>query len=318
MGRRSFAPAARRDRERRRTTRASPSRRSWSCAPAPCPQHCWRSHRCGRRRCAADRRPLLALTSRHAAPATRTSSASTSARCPAARSSWQRDDGAELGTASHEYSARRDRRACCPPPARSCRRRGRCRTRRTSSTALRNAVPAARPAGGRRSRPRRRHRHRLHGIDADAGDARRHAAVRARRVPRPPARVPEAVEAPRRAAAGGARHRARAERGETWLPRYGGRISSEWEFAKALQVLEEDPRGLRRDGALDRGRRLDRLAALRRARRATSARRATRASTRTARIRRRLLARAQPGLRATSSATSSSTRCRRSGDAPAA
>jgi L-ribulokinase len=32
-----------------------------------------------------------------------------------------------------------------------------------------------------------------------------------------------------------------AERGEAWLPRYGGRISSEWEFAKALQLLEEDP-----------------------------------------------------------------------------
>jgi L-ribulokinase len=26
-----------------------------------------------------------------------------------------------------------------------------------------------------------------------------------------------------------------------WISRYGGRISSEWEFAKALQVLEEDP-----------------------------------------------------------------------------
>jgi L-ribulokinase len=31
-----------------------------------------------------------------------------------------------------------------------------------------------------------------------------------------------------------------ADRGEPWLARYGGRISSEWEFAKALQVLEED------------------------------------------------------------------------------
>jgi L-ribulokinase len=31
------------------------------------------------------------------------------------------------------------------------------------------------------------------------------------------------------------------ERGEWWLPRYGGRISSEWQYAKALQVLEEDP-----------------------------------------------------------------------------
>jgi L-ribulokinase len=32
-----------------------------------------------------------------------------------------------------------------------------------------------------------------------------------------------------------------SERGEPWLARYGGRISAEWEFAKALQLLEEDP-----------------------------------------------------------------------------
>ena len=32
-----------------------------------------------------------------------------------------------------------------------------------------------------------------------------------------------------------------AQRGEDWLPRYGGLISSEWEFAKGLQLLEEDP-----------------------------------------------------------------------------
>lgn len=31
------------------------------------------------------------------------------------------------------------------------------------------------------------------------------------------------------------------ERGEPWLSRYGGKISSEWEFAKALQMLEEAP-----------------------------------------------------------------------------
>jgi L-ribulokinase len=31
------------------------------------------------------------------------------------------------------------------------------------------------------------------------------------------------------------------ERNELWLKRYGGSISSEWEFAKALQILEEDP-----------------------------------------------------------------------------
>lgn len=31
------------------------------------------------------------------------------------------------------------------------------------------------------------------------------------------------------------------QRGEAWLPRYGGFISSEWEFAKGLQLLEEAP-----------------------------------------------------------------------------
>ncbi|GID27728.1 ribulokinase [Paractinoplanes brasiliensis] len=30
-------------------------------------------------------------------------------------------------------------------------------------------------------------------------------------------------------------------RGEPWIDRYGGKISSEWQFAKALQLLEEDP-----------------------------------------------------------------------------
>jgi L-ribulokinase len=32
-----------------------------------------------------------------------------------------------------------------------------------------------------------------------------------------------------------------AQRGELWLERYGGLISSEWEFAKALEILQEDP-----------------------------------------------------------------------------
>ena len=32
-----------------------------------------------------------------------------------------------------------------------------------------------------------------------------------------------------------------AERDEAWLPRYGGKISSEWFFAKALQILDEAP-----------------------------------------------------------------------------
>jgi L-ribulokinase len=32
-----------------------------------------------------------------------------------------------------------------------------------------------------------------------------------------------------------------ARRGETWLPRYGGLISAEWEFAKGLELLDEAP-----------------------------------------------------------------------------
>jgi L-ribulokinase len=32
-----------------------------------------------------------------------------------------------------------------------------------------------------------------------------------------------------------------AQRHEPWLPRYGGLISSEWEFAKALEIFDEDP-----------------------------------------------------------------------------
>jgi L-ribulokinase len=31
------------------------------------------------------------------------------------------------------------------------------------------------------------------------------------------------------------------ERNEKWINRYGGKISSEWQFAKALQLLDEDP-----------------------------------------------------------------------------
>jgi L-ribulokinase len=36
-------------------------------------------------------------------------------------------------------------------------------------------------------------------------------------------------------------NRVASERDEPWLGRYGGFISSEWEYAKALQLLEEDP-----------------------------------------------------------------------------
>jgi L-ribulokinase len=41
-----------------------------------------------------------------------------------------------------------------------------------------------------------------------------------------------------------------AELGEDWLPRYGGKISSEWFFAKALQILGEAPEIYARAGRL--------------------------------------------------------------------
>ncbi|MCI4065547.1 ribulokinase [Micromonospora sp. R77] len=36
------------------------------------------------------------------------------------------------------------------------------------------------------------------------------------------------------------------ERGEPWTGRYGGKISAEWQFAKGLQLLDEDPETYRR------------------------------------------------------------------------
>ncbi|MCZ7436926.1 ribulokinase [Micromonospora sp. WMMC241] len=36
------------------------------------------------------------------------------------------------------------------------------------------------------------------------------------------------------------------ERGEPWIGRYGGKISAEWQFAKGLQILAEDPEVYRR------------------------------------------------------------------------
>ena len=50
------------------------------------------------------------------------------------------------------------------------------------------------------------------------------------------------MEAPRRPAGGRPdQRRWPRERGEPWLSRYGGKISSEWFFPKALQILNEAP-----------------------------------------------------------------------------
>jgi hypothetical protein len=92
----------------------------------------------------------------------------------------------------------------------------------------------------------------------------RHPAVRAARWPasRTPTSSSGSTTPRRRRPTASTSSPASAAR--SWLARYGGLISSEWEFAKGLQLLEEAP-SVRRDGALRRGRRLDRLAAERRA-----------------------------------------------------
>ena len=125
-------------------------------------------------------------------------------------------DGAELGTAVHEYRhggdgarAGRDGRAA----AAGLGAAGSGRLRRV----LRTAVPAAIKNGRRRPGRGDRHRHRLHRVHGAARHVGRDAAVPAAGPGGPPARLPQALEAPRRA---GARRpdqragpRARASRG---------------------------------------------------------------------------------------------------------
>ena len=111
--------------------------------------------------------------------------------------------------------------------------------------------------------PGHRHRHRLHRLHDGAHDRRRHPAVRAARPRRRAARLRQALEAPRRPAAGRPHQRAgpQARRG----------LAAPVRRADLLGVgVRQGPRAarggavdLRRDGALRRGGRLDRLAAVR-------------------------------------------------------
>ena len=61
------------------------------------------------------------------------------------------------------------------------------------------------------------------------------------RISQPAARLGEAVEASRGAARGQQAQRDRPQRGDAFLHRYGGKISSEWFFPKAWQILDEAP-----------------------------------------------------------------------------
>ena len=172
-------------------------------------------------------------------------------------------DGAELGSAVHEYAhgvIERDAAGLRRAPAAAVGAAGPRRLHRR---------PARGGAGGRRrgrhrARAGHRDRDRLHRLDAAA-----RCSPTARRC----AGCDDLRERPhaypklwKHHAAGGQADRINAvarERGEPWLARYGGLISSEWEFAKGLQVLEEDPEVYERMDRFVEARRLDRLAAVR-------------------------------------------------------
>ncbi len=130
--------------------------------------------------------------------------------------------------------------AYCPPPAPSCRRTGPSSTPWTGARCSATAVPAAVAAAG---------------IDPAAvvGIATDFTActvlpVRGDGTPLAESGLGDRPHAwpklwKHHAAQGQAdriNHLAH-QRAEKWISRYGGKISAEWQYAKALQVLEEDP-----------------------------------------------------------------------------
>ena len=127
------------------------------------------------------------------------------------------DDGAELGSAVHEY-AHGVVDETLPGTGRRLPHDWALQVPSDYLDVLRNAVPKAVAMSGLSRRRHHRHRHRLHRLHRAADAGRRHAAVRAARPARPPARVREAVEAPRRAAAGRPDQRARPRAGRALDP----------------------------------------------------------------------------------------------------
>ena len=110
-------------------------------------------------------------------------------------------DGAELGTAVHEYRHGVIDTTLPATGEGAAARTGRCRTRTTTATCCATRCRPRWPPAGVDPAAGGRHRDRLHRVHGAARARRRHAAVRAARAARPSARVREAVEAPRRPAA---------------------------------------------------------------------------------------------------------------------
>ena len=223
-------------------------------------------------------------------------------------------DGAELGHRGARVRARGDGR-------RAGRHRGEAAAGLGAAgpgrLARRAAARGARraPLGRGQPRPGHRHRHRLHRVHRAAH--RQRTARRCASCPGcagAPARLPQAVEAPRRPAAGRPDQRAGA--------RARRAVDRPLRRADLLRVAvrqgrsscsSEDPEIYAARGALDRGRGLDHLAALPAPRPATPAPPATRASTRTARypsagLPRARSTRGSPTSRRTSSSTRSAAR----------
>ena len=114
-------------------------------------------------------------------------------------------------------------------------------------------------------RRRDRHRRRFHELHDAAGQARRHAAVSARRSsPRDPLAWPKLWKHHGARTQADRINEVARERGEAFLERYGGTIGLEWFFPKVLETLEGAPHVYRRRRRLARGRRLVRLATGRR------------------------------------------------------
>ena len=151
-------------------------------------------------------------------------------------------DGAELGSRGARVRLRGDRRRAAGLRRAAPARLGAAGSATTTSRCCGRPCPARCAAAGVSP-------DQVVGIGTDF--TAQHAAARARATARRCATLDEFRERPHAYVKLWKHHAAQshadritglaAERGERWLPRYGGRISSEWEFAKALQLLEEDP-----------------------------------------------------------------------------
>ena len=170
-------------------------------------------------------------------------------------------DGAEVGSAVHDYAHGGPGHRLPGGDGAAAARTGRSRCRATTSTCSRTPYRRRCARAGIDPGQVIGIGDRLHRLHRAAGARRRHAAVRAAGVRRPAARLRQALEAPRRPAAGGPDQRARARAGRALdrplrrpdLQRVGVR--------QGPPAAGGGPRALRPRGPLRRGGGLDRLAA---------------------------------------------------------